>query len=331
MRDFDDDDDFDDELDADNTPTTRRRSARRTSADYVKGARSARTQSSGGNSTIAKAALIAGCILAVGIGGMILVRMKNLEAIDGAPSEEVAASQSDSPSEAATDIGAAEDPPLEVPAIQMPDDMSAAPSADSRPRRRRSDGGVSVQSPDDEDISDDASIRNTAEASKAAVPNSDRATPDYGLENPYSSVNLITAVNNGRGQRLLAGVKNIRIHVVRLKEDSRGVVTEAITNGVRTGLERCRLTWENGHGEPAMLVELSVVGNKVLMVAALICRDSADYLTVWQKSAQVGFVNDRALKEGILTGNLTREADSFFADLRGILVELRRQYGTGSD
>ena len=321
MANFDDhEEEFDDE------PSPRRsRSRSRSSVARQTTGRGRHLEATSGDMT-GKALLIGGCVLALGIGGMIFVRMSKLNstANDLADTSEVAVPQT-----TADVLDNEPETEIVIPEIAIPDDAPATRPSSPKRTPRRTVSETNVVSPDDE--TDESQI---ASGGSPAVSPSDDAIktaigqqPDFSRDNPFENVRLTNSVGREEGNQLLAAANSVFCHVNRLAGDERGTVSRAIENGVTTGLDRCRLPATKTPGVPAMLVELSVIRNKVQMTATMIGKDDSGYHSIWQKSAQIGAVSDQALREGILSTNFEREADAFFVDLRGILVELRRQRG----
>ena len=288
----------------------------------------ARSSAGGPRDITAPALLVGGIVLVLGIGGMAAFRMAGLndssngEAAEGELSPAESASNTQDPDNEPDDT-------IQIPEIEMPEGGGDFQKAGRPGPRPRTTSDTKVTTPSDSDS--DSAANNNATISPVIIPDADAAirmsTVDYGQTNPFADIATINVVGKDRSRPLLAQLNNVYLHIRKLPEDTRGAVTEAIQTGVQTGLERCRLTPSKVSGEPVMVIELSVLQNKILMTASLIDREQSDFLLMWQKSAQIGAVTDRALQQGILNSSLTKEADNFFVELRSILVDVRRQLG----
>jgi hypothetical protein len=274
--------------------------------------------------------LIGGCVLAVGVLALAALRYSQIPAGDAESSVASTAEAriSDIP-EANIEIEDEESHAIEVPDIVSPGNPDAPKVANGRQKKR-----VSVADPTSTDVASSEKKEND-ESPETTVPEVFRidgpiAVPKYNRPDPYAEVQTVDLINDARGHRVMASLKEICVHVVPLKSDVRGDVSAAVSSGVRGALERCQLGYRGGISEPIMLVQLSVGENgdvpSLSMTATLLVNRESRILKVWQKTGEIGAITDQALRKGILPPNLNRGVSGFFTELRSQFVDVRRQF-----
>jgi hypothetical protein len=284
----------------------------------------------GGNFT-AKALLIGGCVLAVGVVVLAAARFSQVSSVD--------AGTSAAPGEmAGTSIEIDDEPEeiIEIPEITTPDNPDAPPAQ----TRKRMNSVTTADVASTDVVSpgtgeDDQSATNHATLPSITVPKVFRidgpiAVPKYNRPNPYAEVQTVDLIDDTRVHRVMASLSEISVHTVPLKSDVRGDVSLAVSSGVRGALERCQLRYRGGISEPIMLVQLNIVENgdvqSLTMTATLLVNRESRMLKVWQKTGEIGAITDQALQKGILPPNLTRDVSSFFTELRSQFVDVRRKF-----
>ncbi|MCP4783656.1 MAG: hypothetical protein GY903_15930 [Fuerstiella sp.] len=285
----------------------------------------------GGNVT-AKALLIGGCVLAVGVLALAAVRYSQVSSADAGTSgpATVQGPVSDNPDSSVT----VEDEPDE--SIEIPENADALLASTREQKNGGRVAGVAstdVVSPGTE--KGDVAAVNSEETADVTVPDILRfdgpiAVPKYNHPDPYAEVQTVDLIDDVRGRRVMASLSEVCVHIVPFAKDVRGDVSAAVSSGVRGALERCQLRHRGGISEPIMLVHLNVVRNgdvqSLSMTATLLVNKDARMLKVWQKKADIGAVTDQALRNGILPPNLIRGVNGFFTELRSQFVDVRRQF-----
>ncbi|HIE97824.1 MAG TPA: hypothetical protein EYG03_01665 [Planctomycetes bacterium] len=290
----------------------------------------------GGNVT-AKALLIGGCVLAVGVLALAAVRFSQVSSAD-AGSSDSATAQGPVSENPGSDVAVEDEPDesIKIPEIAIPEDaddpQAATPKRDKRVRVADA-SSTDVVSPGTEE--DDASAVNSAELPEVTVPDISRidgpiAVPKYNHPDPYAEVQTVDLISDVRGRRVMASLNEICVHIIPFAKDVRGDVSAAVSSGVRGALERCQLRYRGGISEPIVLVHLDVVRDgdvqSLSMTATLLVNRDSRMLKVWQKTADIGAVTDQALRKGILPPNLNRGVSGFFTELRSQFVDVRRQF-----
>ncbi len=289
----------------------------------------------GGNVT-AKALLIGGCVLAVGVLALAAVRFSQVSADAGTSGP---ATVQEPVGENPGNSVAVDDEPdesIEIPEIAIPEDAD-----DPQASTRKGKNAVRVAGVASTDVvspgigENDASAVNSEKTPEVTVPDIPRfdgpiAVPKYNHPDPYAEVQTVDLLDDVRGRRVMASLSEVCVHIVPFTKDVRGDVSAAVSSGVRGALERCQLRHRGGISEPIMLVHLNVVQNgddqSLSMTATLLVNRDSRMLKVWQKTADIGAVTDQALRKGILPPNLTRGVSGFFKELRSQFVDVRRQF-----
>ncbi|MCP4173764.1 MAG: hypothetical protein GY758_23670 [Fuerstiella sp.] len=295
----------------------------------------------GGNVT-AKALLIGGCVLAVGVLVLVAVRLSQVSSAGKVSPEPAVVGRPDSDLSGA-DIGIEVEPDLliEVPDIATPDNPDA-PMATSRrnPKKVRiaDASSTDVVSPETEE-NDESAVSSTGHQA-TNVPevfqiDGPIAVPRYNRSNPYAEIQTVDLIDDIRGHRVMASLNEICVHIVPLKSDVRGGVSAAVSAGVRGALERCQLQYRGGISEPIMLVQLDVVKTgdvqSLSMTAMLLVNKESRILKVWQRTAEIGAITNQALQKGILPPKLNGGVSGFFTELRSQFVDVRRQFSAKAD
>lgn len=157
--------------------------------------------------------------------------------------------------------------------------------------------------------------------------------PDKGSDvasPPENAAAMTDEINSDYGRSLMAAMSQVGIEVAEFQQDGRGVVTAAVYTGMKTEMERCRLTFRAGTAMPLFQVKLDLRtndGKQFLWMSAELLADDGKTVRVWARSGTVAELSERALMTGILPPNLDRDIADFFRSLRGDFVEARRQAG----
>jgi len=290
----------------------------------------------GGNLT-AKALLIGGCVLAVGVLVLAAIRFSQVSSVDRESSEPAAGQRPVSEiSSGGVEVDSEPDESIEIPDIAIPENADEPQASAQKPDmtvRVADAASTNVVSPATGE--DDVSAVNSARIPEVTVPDVSRidgpiAVPKYNHPNPYADVQTVDLTGDVRGRRVMASLNEICVHIIPFTKDVRGDVSAAVSFGVRGALERCQLRYRGGISEPIMLVHLEVMQidgvQSLSMTATLLVNKDSRMLNVWQKTGQIGAVTDQALRKGILPPNLNRGVSGFFTELRSQFVDVRREF-----
>ena len=290
----------------------------------------------GGNVT-ARALLIGGCVLAVGVLALAAVRFSQVSSADkGSPDPAAAQGRGSENPKSGLEVDDEPDESIEIPNIAIPENADDPQASARKPDKRvrvADASSTNVVSPGTGE--DDVSAVNSAKLPEVTIPDISRidgpiAVPRYNHPNPYAEVQTVDLIGDVRGHRVMASLNEICVHIIPFTKDVRGDVSAAVSSGVRGALERCQLRYRGGISEPIMLVHLEVVENggvqSLSMTATLLVNKDSRLLKVWQRTGEIGAVTDQALRNGILPPNLNRGVSGFFTELRSQFVDVRRQF-----
>ena len=257
----------------------------------------------GGNVT-ARALLIGGCIFAVGVFALVAIRFSQVPSGDAeSPATPTAETPVSDIPMADTEIEDDANDVFEIPDIAIPDNPDALQVANRRQKKR-----VSIADATSTDVASSEQKKNeeapgrTENSPRTMVPDVFRidgpiAIPKYDRPDPYAEVQTVDLIDDARGHRVMASLKEICVHVVPLQDDVRGDVSAAVSSGVRGALERCQLRFRGGISEPIMLVQLNVAENGdvplLSMTATLLVNRESRMLRCGRKRQRSGLSPSR--------------------------------------